>query len=124
VITLADGETDDLTTDGIFYGDRLMEVRFFFRDEGLTSVQLTPVAVDAQSKAANLQLARDLALHLTAEYGAAFDCGDRSYAGVGLYACKWLNGPIIVRLWYLDVHGQAPTLRIAYRKADDAAYDF
>lgn len=124
VTTLADGETDDLTTHGLFLGDRLMEVRFFFRDNGLTSVQLSPVAVGAQPQAQNLALADDLAGRLSARYGAPFDCGDKSYAGVGLYTCKWLEGPIIVRLWYLDVHGQAPTLRVAFRKADDAAYDF
>lgn len=124
VTTLADGETDDLTTHGLFLGDRLMEVRFFFRDNGLTSVQLAPVAAGVQKRVQNMQLASDLAARLTARYGAPFDCGDRSYADVDLYACKWLKGPIIIRLWYLDAHGQAPTLRIAFRKADDAAYDF
>jgi hypothetical protein len=124
VTTLADGETDDLTTHGLFLGDRLMDVRFFFRDDGLTSVQLSPVAAGAQSQGRNLNLAKDLSGRLSDRYGAPFDCGDKSYASVGLYTCKWLEGPIIVRLWYLDVHGQAPTLRIAFRKADDAAYDF
>ncbi|HEY1425063.1 MAG TPA: hypothetical protein VGF50_00195 [Caulobacteraceae bacterium] len=124
VTTLADGETDDLTTHGLFLGDRLMEVRFFFRDNALTSVQLAPVAIGAQTRVQNLQLASDLAGRLSARYGAPFDCGDKSYADVDTYACKWLQGPIIVRLWYLDAHGQAPTLRIAFRKADDAAYDF
>ncbi len=124
VTTLADGETDDLTTHGLFLGDRLMDVRFFFRDGGLTSVQLSPVAVAVQKQTANLSLARDLAGRLTARYGAPFDCGDKSYAGLGLYSCKWLEGPIIIRLWYLDAQGQASTLRIAFRKADDAAYDF
>ena len=122
--TLADGETDDLMTHGLFLGGRLMEVRFFFRDNGLTSVQLAPVATGAQTRVQNLQLASDLAGRLSARYGSPFDCGDKSYADVDLYACKWLEGPIIVRLWYLDAHGQAPTLRIAFRKADDAAYDF
>jgi hypothetical protein len=124
VTTLADGETDDLTTRGIFLGDRLMEVRFFFRDNGLTSVQLAPAATESQLQAVNLKLAKDLADRLSARYGAPFDCGDKSYAGLGLYACKWLQGPIIIRLWYLDASGQAPTLRIAFRRADDAAYDF
>jgi hypothetical protein len=124
VSILADGETDDLTTHGLFLGDRLMEVRFFFRDDGLTSVQLTPVATGAQGTGQNLALAKDLATRLTSRYGSPFDCGDKSYADVDLYACKWLRGPIIIRLWYLDAHGQAPTLRIAFRKADDAAYDF
>jgi hypothetical protein len=124
VTTLADGETDDLTTRGISLGDRLMEVRFFFRDNGLTSVQLSPAATETQSQAVNLKLARDLADRLSARYGAPFDCGDKSYAGLGLYACKWLQGPIIIRLWYLDASGQAPSLRIAFRRADDAAYDF
>ena len=124
VTTLADGETDDLTTHGLVLGGRLMEVRFFFRDNGLTSVQLSPVATDAQSQAENLSLAKDLAGRLSARYGTPFDCGDKSYAGLGLYACKWLQGPIIVRLWYLDASGQAPSLRIAFRRADDAAYDF
>ena len=122
--TLADGETDDLATHGLFLGDRLMEVRFFFRDNGLTSVQLTPVAADVQTHAQNLRLATDIADRLTARFGAPFDCGDKTYAGIGLYACKWLDGPIIVRLWLLDAQGQAPTLKIAFRKADDAAYDF
>jgi hypothetical protein len=123
-VTLADGETDNLTTYGLFLGDRLMEVRFFFRENGLTSVQLAPVAVGTQTRAANLRLAEALSARLTARYGAPFDCGDRTSAGVGLYACKWLNGPIIVRLWYLDAAGTAASLRIAFRKADDAAYDF
>jgi len=30
----------------------------------------------------------------------------------------------VIRLWYLDVLGQAPSLRVVFRKADDAAYDF
>jgi hypothetical protein len=82
------------------------------------------VATATQTQAVNLTLARDLAGRLTARYGEPFDCGDKSYAGLGLYACKWLQGPIIIRLWYLDASGQAPSLRIAFRRADDAAYDF
>jgi hypothetical protein len=124
IVTLADGETDDLVTHGLFLGDRLMEVRFFFREGGLTTVQLAPVAIDPGRPADNLQFARTLAGRLTTRYGQPFDCGDKSYAGVDLYECKWLAKPIVVRLWYLDAQGQAPSLRIVFRKADDAAYDF
>ena len=124
VTTLADGETDDLTTHGLFLGDRLMEVRFFFRDDGLTSVQLSPVATPAQRQPENLKLAKDLADRLSARYGNPFDCGDKTFAGMGQYSCKWLQGPIIIRLWYIDAVGEAPSLRIAFRRADDAAYDF
>jgi hypothetical protein len=120
VTTLADGETDDLTTHGLFLGDRLMEVRFFFRDNALTSVQLLPVATQTQ----NLKLARELADRLSARHGEPFDCGDHSYGGVGLYACKWLEGPVLIRLWYIDAHGEATNLRIAFRTVGDAAYDF
>jgi hypothetical protein len=123
-VTLADGETDDLATHGIFYGDRLMEVRFFFRDGGLSSVQLTPDRVKPADRTANLAFAHALTDQLTSRYGVPFDCGDRSYADVGLYECKWLAKPIVIRLWYLDAEGQAPSIRIAFRKADDAAYDF
>jgi len=122
VATLADGETDDLVTHGLFFDDRLMEVRFFFRDGLLTALQLTPATLGRSRE--DLSFARDMSARLTARYGRAFDCGDQSDADVGLYECKWLDGPIIVRLSYLDVEGQAPSLQITYRKADDAAYDF
>ena len=123
VTTLADGETDDLTTHALSLGDRLVEARFFFRDGGLTSVQLVPVARRADP-AATLQMAKRFSALLSERYGSPFDCGDNSYAGVGLYRCKWLSGPIIIRLWYLDAAGESPSLRVAFRKADDAAYDF
>ena len=73
---------------------------------------------------ANLGAAERLTGELTAQYGQPFDCGDKSYAGVGLYECKWLAKPLVVRLWYEDVLGEASSLRIVIRKADDAAYDF
>ena len=122
VETLADGETDELVTNAFFEGDRFMEVRFFFREGGLTAVMLSPAAIDPSR--ANLGGAEAMAGRLTARYGAPFDCGDKSFARVGLYECKWLAAPIVIRLWYLDVLGQSPSMRIVFRKADDAAYDF
>jgi hypothetical protein len=123
ITTLADGETDDLTTHEFLLGDRLLDVRFFFRDGGLTSVQLRPASPSGTSSA-TLGLAKYFSALLNARYGSPFDCGDNSYAGVVLYRCKWLNGPIIIRLWCLDADGQPPSLRVVLRKADDAAYDF
>lgn len=120
--TLADGETDELVTNAFFEGDRFMEIRFFFREGGLTAVMASPAAIDPSRP--NLRAAEALAGRLTARYGAPFDCGDKSYARVGLYECKWLAAPIVIRLWYLDVLGQSPSLRVVFRKADDAAYDF
>jgi hypothetical protein len=123
-VTLADGETDDLVTNAFFVDDRFMEVRFFFREGGLTAVMLSPASIDPAHPTRNLQAATAMADRLTAGYGAPFDCGDKSYAQVDLYECKWLAKPIVIRLWYLDVLGQAPSLRVVFRKADDAAYDF
>ena len=124
VATLADGETDDLVTHGIFWGDRLMEVRFFFREGKLASVQLTPAGGLPADSAANLQLARGAADDVSAQYGAPYECGDKSFADVSLFECKWISQSIVVRLWYEDAAGQSPTLRIAFRKAGDVAYDF
>ena len=124
ITTLADGETDDLVTHALFFGGRLMEVRFFFRDGSLSTVQLMPASIQAARTAQNLRLAHTLADDLTARYGSPFTCGDRSYAAVALFECKWLAKPTVIRLWYMDIAGQAPALRIAFRKVDDAAYDF
>jgi hypothetical protein len=125
VITiLADGETDDLVTNAFFVDDRFMEVRFFFREGGLTAVMLSPASIDVAHPAHNLQAPTTMAGRLTSQYGPPFDCGDKSYAQVALYECKWLAKPIVIRLWYLDVLGEAPSLRVVFRKADDAAYDF
>jgi hypothetical protein len=123
-VTLADGETDQLVTNAFFVDDRFMEVRFFFREGGLTAVMLSPASMDPSRPARNLRAATAMADRLTARYGAPFDCGDKSYAQVDLYECKWLAKPIVIRLWYLDVLGQQPSLRVVFRKADDAAYDF
>jgi hypothetical protein len=123
-ITLADGETDQLVTNSFFVDDRFMEVRFFFREGGLTAVMLSPASIDPSHPALNRRAAAAMAAKLTDEYGAPFDCGDKSFAQVALYECKWLAKPIVIRLWYLDVLGQAPSLRVVFRKADDAAYDF
>ena len=123
-ITLADGSSDQLVTNSFFAGDRFLEVRFFFREGGLTAVMLTPAAIDPSHPVLNLRAATAMAGRLTEQYGQPFDCGDKSFARVDLYECKWLAGPIVIRLWYLDVLGQAPSLRVVFRKADDAAYDF
>ena len=123
VTTLADGETDDLVTNDFFLDDRFLQVRFFFREGGLTAVMFSPVTAD-EGAVANLGAAERLADKLTDRYGQPFDCGDKSAAGVELYECKWLAKPLVVRLWYEDVLGEAPSLRVVIRKADDAAYDF
>jgi hypothetical protein len=121
--TLADGETDDLVTHAFQWNDRLMEVRFFFREAKLAAVQLSPIVAPGDT-AANRRLAHDLAGAITADRGAPYECGDKDYADVALYECKWLAPPLVIRLWYEDVAGQAPTLRIAIRKAGDISYDF
>jgi hypothetical protein len=123
-VTLADGETDQLVTHSFFVADRFMEVRFFFREGGLTAVMLTPAAIDPSRPVLNIRAASAMAAQLTQQYGQPFDCGDKSFARVDLYECKWLAKPIVIRLWYLDALGQSPSLRIVFRKADDAAYDF
>ena len=123
ITTLADGETDDLVTNDFFLDDRFLQVRFFFLGGGLTAVMFSPATPDGQP-VANRGAAVRLADELSARYGQPFDCGDKSAAGVGLYECKWLAKPLVVRLWYEDVLGQAPSLRVVIRKADDAAYDF
>jgi len=123
-VTLSDGETDDLVTHDFFDLDRFMTVRFFFRDARLTAVMLSPAVVEAGQPAADRRAASDLAAQLTRRIGSPFDCGDASAAGVHIFRCSWLAKPIVIRLWYLDAIGQAPSLRVVYRKADDAAYDF
>ena len=112
---LADGETDDLVTNAFFKGDRFMDVEVLLGEGGLTAVMLPPPAIEPSR--ANLSAAETIAGRLTARYGAPFDCGDKSYARVGLYACKWLAAPIAIRLWHLDAMGQSPTLRVVFRKA-------
>ena len=124
VVTLADGESDDLAARGLFFDDRLMDVMFFFREGGLSAVQLAPVSIEPGQTTQNLRLAHEFADQLTVRYGSPFSCGERTYAAVTLFECKWLNKPTVVRLWYMDTLGQGPILRIAFRKVDDAAYDF
>jgi hypothetical protein len=122
--TLTDGETDDLVSDGLTLAGTPMEVRFFFRESSLATVQIVPIGLKGSQSADNLRLARAIADDLGRSYGAPFACGDRGLGDVALFECKWLAAPIVVRLWYLDVAGQAPTLRVIFRKADDPAFDF
>jgi hypothetical protein len=124
VITLMGGETDDLVLKGVRLGGVNMTARFFFRDGLLTTVQLAPARRLLTRPEDNMRLAQDLRAELGQEFGAPFECGDKSYAGVAMFNCKWLKGPIVVRLWYMDVMGQSPNLRIGFRKADDPSYDY
>ncbi len=124
LVTLTGGETDDLVAKGLSFAQRSVEARFFFRDGALTTIQLAPVDLSPAQTRGNLQLAHHMSEALDQEYGAPFDCDDKSFAGVAMFDCKWFKAPVIVRLWYIDVSGQAPDLRIVFRRADDPSYDF
>ena len=50
VTTLADGETDDLVTNDFFLDDRFLQVRFFFREGGLTAVMFSPPHGNTRTK--------------------------------------------------------------------------
>lgn len=104
-------------------GGKPTTARFLFRAGGLIAVQLEP-RVGAGNTQANVEIAKRLAQDYTVRLGQAYDCGDFGSSNIAEYQCKWLNGEVAVRLWYLDVAGQAPVLRLRFRRADDPSLGF
>ena len=121
--TLTGGEGDALELAGVDLDGRLATAHFFFKDGGLISVQLGLPALRPGASAANMADMARLSGELTRSLGEAYDCGDRSESDITAYGCKWLKKPLAVRLWYMDVAGQAPLFYLAFRQADDPGYN-
>jgi hypothetical protein len=119
---LTGGEVERLDLPGLELGGRPAVARFYFDGAALAAVELTVSGLTHQP-AANEALAQAVAAQYSGLYGAGYDCGDRSLGDVSVYECKWLAGPVRVRLWYMDVAGQAPMLVLGYRKVDSPGYD-
>ncbi len=120
---LTGGEVDRLQLAGAFLGGVTATAHFFFKDGGLVSVELFLPDLPVGSSRRNLAEVGRIAADLTARYGAPYDCGEKGGADVTAYGCKWLRSPLSVRLWYMDVAGQAPLSYVAFRQADDPGYD-
>ena len=120
---LTGGEIDRLQLSAVDLDGRRAVAHFFFKEGGLVSVELTLPGLKPGESAANARDMARLAEHLTGTYGDAYDCGDRSESDITAYGCKWLRKPLSIRLWYMDVAGQAPLFYLAFRQADDPGYD-
>ena len=120
---LTGGEVDRLQLAGVELAGRPAVAHFFFKDAALVAVELTLIGLRSSASVANVQTAKNIAQTFDAQYGQAYDCGDRSFDEVTTYECKWLRKPLSVRLWYMDTAGQAPLFYVAFRQADDPGYD-
>jgi hypothetical protein len=96
---------------------------FYFKGDGLVAVNINLPDLKPAASAQNVRDMQRIAAGLTAQYGTGYDCGDKSKSNITAYGCKWLKSPLSVRLWYMDVAGQAPLFYLAYRQADDPGYD-
>lgn len=120
---LTGGELDRLQLSGVELDGRPAIARFFFKGPELTSVELNFPGLRPAASETNIALVKQVASHLGLTYGQGYDCGDKSSGNIDVYECKWLRGPLSVRLWYMDVAGQAPLFYLAFRQASDPSYN-
>lgn len=122
-MVLTGGEVDRLELTSVDLESRAATARFFFKGGGLVSVELSLPSLRPAATAENMSAAREIGERFTARYGRSYDCGDRSFGEIDAYGCKWLKSPLSIRLWYMDVAGQAPLFYVAYRQANDPGYN-
>ena len=120
---LSAGEVEGLRLNGVELGGVPVQVHFFLRDARLSSVQLSAPFLKPGQSDSNLAFARRVARMITADGGPPYNCVDDRFAAIGRYECKWLRGDVTIHVSYLDVSGQAPFFYLAYRRADDPAFD-
>ena len=121
--TLTGGEVDRLQLTGVDLAGHPAVAHFYFNNDELVSVQLSLNDLRAAASVKNITAAEQISAEISALYGASYDCGDKSFADVAAYECKWLKKPLSIRLWYMDTSGQAPLFYLAYRQADDPGYN-
>ena len=120
---LTGGEIDRLQLAGVDLAGHPSVAHFYFNNDELVSVQLSLTDLKAAASVQNLKAAERISSEISLLYGVSYDCGDKSFADVAAYECKWLRKPLSVRLWYMDTAGQAPLFYLAYRQADDPGYN-
>ena len=122
-LVLSAGEVEGLRLVGQSLEGAPVQAHFFFRDGRLSSVQLRAPSLLTGHSGSNLDFVRKVAGEITAAGGAPYNCVDNRFAAITRYECKWLRGEVVVHESYLDVAGQAPVFYVAFRRADDPAFD-
>ena len=120
---LTGGQTDLLELDGLNLAGHRSSAHFYFFGNKLITVELTVSDLQASASARNVQSVQTIAAAYSARFGPGYDCGSKSLGDVDVYECKWLHGRVAVQLWYMDVAGQAPLFYLAFKQADDPAYN-
>ena len=122
-LALSAGEVEGLVLPGQSLQGAQGEAHLFLRDGRLSSVQLQVPAMPVGRSEANLAFARRVAQAFTRGEGRPYSCVDDHFAAIARFDCKWLRGEVVIHESYLDVNGQAPLFYVAYRRADDPAFD-
>ncbi len=122
-LVLSAGEVEGLSVPGQTLEGTAGEAHLFLRDGRLSSVQLRVPVLPAGRSASNLAFARRVAQSFTKAEGRPYDCVDDQFAAISRFDCKWLHGEVVMHEFYVDVNGQAPLFYVAYRRADDPAFD-
>ena len=120
---LTGGQTDLLQLPNLDLEGHPSTAHFYFAGPELVAVELTASDLRPGAPQQNLAVARGIAAAYATRYGPGYDCGPKGLGDVNTYECKWLKGRLAIRLWYMDVAGQAPLFYVAYRQADDPSYD-
>ena len=120
---LSGGEVEALRLPLASLGGAPATASLFLRDGALAGVELRNRTLPSGASAANLAFAQSVAAEIGREAGVGYDCGATRIAGVSQYTCRWISGDVAIREYYLDVAGQAPVFFVAYRRADDPAFD-
>lgn len=121
--TLIGGEREAYRLQGLSLAGEPAWARFFFKDGRLAALEVTPNDVRAGHTRDNLAIAHRVVEGYTRRYGRGYDCADRSDADVTSYECKWSAPGVSIRLWYMDVAGQAPDFYVATRAFDDPNFN-
>ena len=122
-LTLSAGEVEGLSLPGQSLEGAPGEAHLFLRDGRLSSVQLQVPVLPVGRSASNVAFARRVAQTFTKTEGRPYSCVDDHFAAITRFECKWLRGEVVIHESYLDVNGQAPLFYVAYRRADDPAFD-
>ena len=122
-LVLSAGEVEGLSVPAQSLDGTTADAHLFLRDGRLSSVQLRVAALPDGRSDTNLGFARRVAQAFTKTEGQPYSCVDDRFASITRFECKWLRGEVVIHEFYLDVDGQAPLFYIAYRRADDPAFD-
>jgi len=93
------------------------KAQFYFDTSGLTSVIIDRPDVAPGKTDENLAKARQVIDEVTAAHGSPNKCDEQRR--LAALTCSWKLGQTKAVVSYRDVAGAAPSLSIAYRKADD-----